>query len=52
MTRVESASRPALYAFEVDRDGRGPLLVLWDQRDAFSGEDEPPVTITWPATAR
>jgi hypothetical protein len=25
----------------------GPLLVLCDQRDAFGGEDEPPVTITW-----
>ena len=48
VTRVEIASRPALYAFEVDRDGRAPLLVLWDQRDAFGGEDEPPVAITWP----
>ncbi len=48
VTRVESASRPSLYAFEVDRDGRGPLLVLWDQRDAFGGEDEPPVSIAWP----
>src|SRR4029077_1486833 len=48
VTRVETAARPALYAFDVDRDDRGPLLVLWDQRDAFDGEDEPPVTITWP----
>ena len=24
------------------------MLVLWDQRDAFGGEDEPPVIITWP----
>jgi hypothetical protein len=22
--------------------------VLWDHRDTFAGEDEPPVTITWP----
>lgn len=36
-------------AFEVDRSGRGPLLVLWDHRDAFDGEDEPPVTVTLPA---
>src|SRR5579872_2006187 len=48
VTRVEIASRPGLYAFEVDRDGRDPLLVLWDQRDAFAGEDEPPVTVAWP----
>jgi hypothetical protein len=40
VTRVETASRPSLYAFEVDRDGRGPLLALWDQRDAFGGEDD------------
>ncbi|MGH3373103.1 MAG: hypothetical protein ACRDP6_00040 [Actinoallomurus sp.] len=48
VTRVEVADRPALYAFEVDRAGRGPLLVLWDQRDMFDGEDEPPVTVDWP----
>ena len=48
VTRVETAGRPGLHAFEVDRDGREPLLVLWDQRDAFAGEDEPPVTVTWP----
>jgi hypothetical protein len=39
---------PTLYAFEVDRAGRGRLLVLSEHRDAFGGEDEPPVTITWP----
>jgi hypothetical protein len=22
--------------------------VLWDHRDTFGGEDEPPVNITWP----
>ena len=48
MTRVEASGWPTLHAFEVDRAGRGPLLVLWDHRDAFAGEDEPPVTISWP----
>jgi len=48
VTRVEVADRPTLYAFQVDRTGRGPLLVLWDHRDVFDGEDEPPVTVTWP----
>ena len=37
-----------LRAFEADRTGRGPLLVLWDQRDPFDGEDQPPVPVTWP----
>ena len=22
--------------------------MVWDQRDPFDGEDEPPVTVTWP----
>jgi hypothetical protein len=26
----------------------GPLLVLWDHRDPFDGEDEPPANVTWP----
>jgi len=25
-----------------------PLLVVWEQRDAFDGEDEPPVAFDWP----
>jgi hypothetical protein len=37
-----------LRAFEAARTGRGPLLVLWDHRDPFDGEDQPPVLVTWP----
>ena len=40
VSRVSTADRPGLYAFEVDRAGRGPLLVIWDHRDPFDGEDE------------
>jgi hypothetical protein len=47
VTRVESAEHPGLQVFDVDRGGRGPLLVLWEHRDMFDGEDEPPVTVTW-----
>ena len=43
-----TGDRPGLRAFEVDRPGRGPLLVIWDHRDPFDGEDEPPVEVTWP----
>lgn len=46
--QLAGARTVTLHAFEVDRAGRGPLLVLWDHRDTFAGEDEPPVTITWP----
>lgn len=48
VTRVEVPDQPTVYAFEVDRDGRGPLLVLWDHRDPFDGEDAPAVPVTWP----
>ena len=48
MTRVQVSGWPTVRAFEVDRADRGPLLVLWDQRDTFGGEDEPPVSVSWP----
>ena len=48
VSRVAAGDRPGLYAFEVDRAGRGPLLVVWDHRDPFDGEDEPPVDVSWP----
>jgi hypothetical protein len=51
VTRRELAGHPSLRAFEVTRDGRGPLLVLWDQRDTFHGEDEPPAEVRWPCPA-
>jgi hypothetical protein len=48
VARVTTGDRPGLRAFEVDRPGRGPLLVIWDHRDPFDGEDEPPADVTWP----
>jgi hypothetical protein len=48
VTRVEVPGRPGLRLFQVDRRGRGRLLVVWDQRDSFSGEDQPPVPFDWP----
>jgi len=49
--RVEVDHQPGLYAFEVDLGGPFPLLVGWDHRDPFDGEDEPPVEFSWPWTA-
>jgi hypothetical protein len=51
VSRVTSDGRTGLYAFEIRRAGRGPLVVLWDHRDPFDGEDEPPVEVTWPWSA-
>jgi hypothetical protein len=48
VTRLDGSQPATLYAFRVDRAGREPLLVLWDRRDPFAGEDEPPVDMTWP----
>jgi hypothetical protein len=48
VTRLEVPERPNLSVFEVRRRRRGPLLVVWEQRDAFDGEDEPPVAFDWP----
>jgi hypothetical protein len=51
VTRIELAGRRTVYAFRVERAAREPLYVLWDRRDAFDGECEPPlrVTLPWPA---
>jgi hypothetical protein len=48
VTRVEVPAQPSLWLFEVRRYGRGPMLVVWERRDSFTGEDEPPVTFDWP----
>ncbi|HEY7174070.1 MAG TPA: hypothetical protein VH442_04050, partial [Micromonosporaceae bacterium] len=46
--RIDVPERPTAYAFRVERAGRAggagpgggePLLVVWDQRDWFDGED-------------
>jgi hypothetical protein len=48
VTRLAVPERSGLFLFEVRRRGRGPLLVAWDHRDAFAGEDGPPVGLAWP----
>jgi hypothetical protein len=40
--------KPDLFVFEARRAARGPLLVVWDHRDPFDGEDQPPVAFDWP----
>ncbi|MFG2827062.1 hypothetical protein ACGFWI_06230 [Streptomyces sp. NPDC048434] len=46
--RLDAEGRPELYAFEVSREGRGPLHVLWAAGDVFTGEDEPGTPVDWP----
>jgi hypothetical protein len=47
VSRIEVPRRPELFLFEVLRAGREPLLVVWAQRDSFTGEDEPSVAFDW-----
>ncbi|HWD46510.1 MAG TPA: hypothetical protein VHM23_22850 [Actinomycetota bacterium] len=48
VVRIEVPGRPGIYLFEVGRRGREPLLVVWERRDSFGGEDDPPVPFDWP----
>jgi len=48
VTRAAGTVPTTLQAYRIDRAGRAPVLVFWDHRDAFAGEDEPPVAVTWP----
>ncbi len=48
VTHVQDAGDPGLRAFAVDRDGRGPLAVLWRDGDLIGGEHDAPASIGWP----
>lgn len=48
VTRIEVPGRESVYLFDIRRAGRDPLLAVWDERDSFSGEDEPPAPFDWP----
>jgi hypothetical protein len=49
--RVPTPELPGVHVYRVSKAGQTPLHVLWDQRDAFDGECEPPrqVELDWPA---
>jgi len=40
------------FSFRVNRGKRGPASVLWERRDAFSGEDSPAIPFDWPWTSK
>src|SRR6266704_1071070 len=50
--RVEIPGKPSIFFFEVNRGKRGVSYVVWEQRDAFSGEDAPAVPFEWPWTTK
>lgn len=46
--RLEFPEHPTIYLFEVQRRERSSLFVVWERRDAFSGENEPSTPFSWP----
>jgi hypothetical protein len=49
--RISLREAPLIYAFDIERGPAPPLLVVWDQRDWFDGEDEPPTAVCLPWSA-
>src|SRR5262245_1551025 len=45
VSRLAIPGQPRVWAFVVERQEAKPLTVLWDQRDAFAGEDEPAIPV-------
>ncbi len=43
--RIIVPGKPSIFFFEVDRGKRGPVFVVWDRRDAFTGEDAPAISV-------
>ncbi|HXJ60824.1 MAG TPA: hypothetical protein VNU68_29615 [Verrucomicrobiae bacterium] len=41
--RTDVPGRPSIFLFEVDRGARGPVFVVWERRDEFTGENSTPV---------
>lgn len=46
--QIQIPDKTAVFFFEVDRGKRGPLYVVWERRDAFSGEDTPATSVELP----
>ena len=47
VTRVPLPDQPSLFLFNVKRDSRGSLYVVWDRREPFTGEDAPAIHAHW-----
>jgi hypothetical protein len=49
--RLHAPQQPDTYVFQVNRAGRGPLLVAWRRHDGYDAEDQPPTPygLDWPS---
>jgi hypothetical protein len=50
--RILLPDKPSVFLFEVDRGKLGQVLVVWDRRDAFTGEDAPSIEVGLPWGAK
>lgn len=50
--RIQIQGRPSIYSFEADCGNRGPVFVVWERRDTFSGEDSPAVPFARASNAK
>jgi hypothetical protein len=50
--RILLPDQPSVFFFEVDRGKLGQVLVVWDRRDAFTGEDAPSIEVGLPWSAK
>jgi hypothetical protein len=48
VVRVDLPEHPTVFAFRIDRANRAPVLVIWEKRDTFYGEDAESITIAVP----
>jgi len=51
LTRLQIEGEGTIFAFVMEREHREPILILWDQRDAFDGEHAPPIEVKIPWSA-
>jgi len=49
--RLTVPAQPSLFLFRAKRDARQPVHIIWERRDAFSGEEAPAISATLPWTA-
>jgi hypothetical protein len=47
--QIEMPDNPTIFLFEVRCRPDRRVYVVWQRRDAFGGEDEPPIKFAWPA---
>jgi hypothetical protein len=43
--KIEDGGRHSIYMYKVYRQDQHPLFIIWERRDAFSGDEQPPAPL-------